>query len=881
MSEVIGSGVIQVSVDGTAVKAGIDDAKRSISSLGDVNEKASARSSRSIDNYVKRLNLQNQTLGKSTREIELYKLKLKGASEEQVKAADSALKLAESQRKSADNLRALKSGLIAVAAVATSAAYAIYSLSGRMIEQIANYQDIAEKMGDTAVNVSSLKLAADLSGVALDSVAAASIKLTVALSKTDDEASAAGTAIKALGLDFNKFKSLAPVDQLDAVAKAMSGFKDGADKTAVAVALFGKAGAAMMPFLNDLAEQGKHYTGLTQQQIEATDAYSKSITALKNSFSTFGEKLVTNALPTLSSLHTAFADLAKDESALSVVSDVLNGTLSAGVTLFQTLAVVGSEVGFVFLGIGREIGAISAQLVALAHGDLTGFKTISNAVKEDAQRAHRELDLFQQKMMSIGQEKNARVNSVFLAEEKPSLNVAGLAKATNKSESSQLDKTTLNADVARIKQNAEELTNVYANAEKIMQAHRAAGLLADSDYYAAKLGFLNLTSQAQEQALQAEITRLQAEKSVGKDKIDINTKISEVKLKLAKLHADTATNVQINSIAEVAAINKTKHAFDEAAVSATNYLDAINRQNSRDISVIGRGNDYAAQMDVVNGIEDKKIGATQRLDRDKRNGLIDEQSYSDYLAIVNETYAQEIALAENKNSTIKNLQSDWINGASSAFANYRDQAMNVAGQTETIFTKGFDGMTNSIADFVMTGKANFADFAKSIIADIVKMMVKMLAMKAIQSMGMGFADGGAFEGGEQQFAKGSAFDSGEVMKFANGGTFTNRIVDQPTNFNMGLMGEAGAEAIMPLTRMSGGELGVRAMGGGGVSSTVQVNVYVQQSGEANGTSKVEAPSGLKQFGNELAAFVDARIGKSNRDAQRQGGSLYNLKNGLA
>jgi lambda family phage tail tape measure protein len=222
-----------------------------------------------------------------------------------------------------------------------------------------------------------------------------------------------------------------------------------------------------------------------------------------------------------------------------------------------------------------------------------------------------------------------------------------------------------------------------------------------------------------------------------------------------------------------------------------------------------------------------------------------------------------------------------VNGATNAFANYRDQAMNVAGQTETIFTKGFDGMTDSIANFVMTGKLNFADFAKSIIADIVKMMVKMLAMKAIQSMGLGFADGGAFEGGTQKFAKGGAFESGStsgtVTKFANGGTFTNRIIDQPTNFNMGLMGEAGAEAIMPLTRLSGGKLGVRAIGGGGVSSTVQVNVYVQQSGE----SKVEAPSGLKQFGNELAAFVDARIGKSNRDAQRQGGSLYNLKNGLA
>lgn len=877
MSEVIGSGVIQVSVDGTAMKAGIAEAKRSIDSLGDANEKASARSSRSIENYIKRLELQNQTLGKSTREIELYKLKLKGASDKQIKAADSALKFAESQHKSTENLRVLKTGLIALTAVATSAAYAIYSLSDRMIEQITNYQNIAEKIGDTAVNVASLKLASDLSGVALDSVAAASIKLTTALSKTDDEASMAGAAIKALGLNFNTFKSLAPVDQLDAVAQAMSGFKDGAEKTAIAVALFGKTGATMLPFFNDLTEQGKRHTALTQQQIEATDAYSKSITVLKNSFSVLGEQLVTKALPVLSSVQTVFTDLAKDETALSVASDILNGSLSVGITLFQTLAVVGSDVGFVFLGIGREIGAISAQLVALAHGDITGFKAISNAVKADAERARRELDLFQQKVMSIGLEKSSPVNSTIPSVEKPSLNISGLTTSTKKGNNSQPDKSMLAADVQRIKQHTEELTNAYANAEKIMQARRAAGLLADADYYAAKRGFISLNSNAQEQALQAEIDRLQKEKSIGKEKLDIDAKISDAKFKLARLQEDTVTNLQINSIAEVAAINKTKLAFDEAAESANNYLDTIRRQNARDISVIGRGDDYAAQMGEVNQIEDKKIGETQRLDRDKRNGLIDEQSYHDYLAIVNDTYAQEIALAENKNSTIKNLQLDWTIGARSAFENYRDQAMNVAAQTENIFTKGFDGMTDSIANFVMTGKMNFADFAKSVIADIVKMMVKMLAMKAIQSMGFGFADGGAFEGGEQQFAKGGAFDSGTVMKFANGGTFTNRIVDQPTHFNLGLMGEAGAEAIMPLTRMSGGELGVRAIGGGGTSSTVQVNVYVQQSGE----NKVEAPSGFKQFGNELAAFVDARIGKANRDAQRQGGSLYNLKNGLA
>jgi phage-related minor tail protein len=51
----------------------------------------------------------------------------------------------------------------------------------------------------------------------------------------------------------------------------------------------------------------------------------------------------------------------------------------------------------------------------------------------------------------------------------------------------------------------------------------------------------------------------------------------------------------------------------------------------------------------------------------------------------------------------------------------------------------------------------------------------------------------------------------EVPAFANGGVFTNGVVSSPTLFNMGLMGEDGPEAVMPLTRI-GGKLGVRTAG---------------------------------------------------------------------
>lgn len=77
-------------------------------------------------------------------------------------------------------------------------------------------------------------------------------------------------------------------------------------------------------------------------------------------------------------------------------------------------------------------------------------------------------------------------------------------------------------------------------------------------------------------------------------------------------------------------------------------------------------------------------------------------------------------------------------------------------------------------------------------------------------------------GGLSPFAKGAAFSSGRVAAFARGG-----VVDGPTHFPMrggvGLMGEAGPEAIMPLARGADGRLGVRGGGGGAVSVTMHIS----------------------------------------------------------
>jgi tape measure domain-containing protein len=110
-------------------------------------------------------------------------------------------------------------------------------------------------------------------------------------------------------------------------------------------------------------------------------------------------------------------------------------------------------------------------------------------------------------------------------------------------------------------------------------------------------------------------------------------------------------------------------------------------------------------------------------------------------------------------------------------------------------------------------------------------------------------------------ANGNAFGANGIIPFAKGG-----IVNSPTLFpfakGIGLMGEAGPEAILPLSRGPGGKLGVMASGGGG-----DVNVVVNV--DAKGTSVEGKEPDANQLGRVISAAVQSELIKQ----QRPGGIL--------
>ncbi|MFV0334735.1 MAG: phage tail tape measure protein [Tropicimonas sp.] len=151
----------------------------------------------------------------------------------------------------------------------------------------------------------------------------------------------------------------------------------------------------------------------------------------------------------------------------------------------------------------------------------------------------------------------------------------------------------------------------------------------------------------------------------------------------------------------------------------------------------------------------------------------------------------------------------------------------------------FDGMKASDAMKVVAQSIINATYS-SAIQPVTKQLGGMLAS--------GLAGIGA-----AAFANGAGFSQGRVMPFAKGGVVTG-----PANFPMrgglGLMGEAGPEAIMPLSRGADGRLGVRAEGGGArVAQNVVINIS---------TPDVE---GFRRSQSQVAAQLGRALGRGQRN----------------
>jgi hypothetical protein len=259
----------------------------------------------------------------------------------------------------------------------------------KLIKQAGDFQDIAEKIGGSGEGVASFAVAAGTTGTAMETVAAASVKLTKALVEVDDESKAAGAALAALGLNLADFKRLAPEEQLDEVAKALAGFEDGAAKTAVAVALFGKAGAELLPFLKELEAQGGRQVILTEEQIRLADEYADKQARARAELNLYAQAAATQALPALNALTAAVSDVIKeflgvDSATKRLKESTAVASFAEGTVKFLGFVVDAADgVARIFEFLGLRLGKFAAQAVALAKLDFAAVGAIEAAHTDD------------------------------------------------------------------------------------------------------------------------------------------------------------------------------------------------------------------------------------------------------------------------------------------------------------------------------------------------------------------------------------------------------------------------------------------------------------------------------------------------------------------
>lgn len=242
------------------------------------------------------------------------------------------------------------------------------------IEGIAKFNDLATTAGVGADKLMALAGVAKFSGVSAETLAGSMNKLNMQLTTQGEAGGNAGAALKALGIDFKSFVAMSPDERMMAIAKAMDQYQDGSEKSAIAMALFGKSGAELVPMMGDLAKVGTLQAKVTAEQIAQAENFEDNLTRLKASGEGWKKEVAFGMLPALDDAAQAMLDVANQTGGLrdGVKKLSKDGMIEewtrTAITLLSYVADAGEVVWRAFKTIGNTTAAAVAQIVASVKG---------------------------------------------------------------------------------------------------------------------------------------------------------------------------------------------------------------------------------------------------------------------------------------------------------------------------------------------------------------------------------------------------------------------------------------------------------------------------------------------------------------------------------
>ncbi|QPN39446.1 phage tail tape measure protein [Providencia sp. 2.29] len=157
--------------------------------------------------------------------------------------------------------------------------------------------------------------------------------------------------------------------------------------------------------------------------------------------------------------------------------------------------------------------------------------------------------------------------------------------------------------------------------------------------------------------------------------------------------------------------------------------------------------------------------------QDKSTGMTKEM-YEEEAQFLSEQLQKRLAILDKFHTKQNGQRENWKLGLQKGFAEFQDQATDVYGNVSQISQSAFQGMSNSLSDFVLTGKANFADFTRSFLEMTTKMLMQMAMLNAMKAAFGGNAVGN-FLGLKGHSEGGYTGDGGKYqpMGIVHGGEF--------------------------------------------------------------------------------------------------------------
>ncbi|HDV8245831.1 phage tail tape measure protein [Enterobacter hormaechei] len=363
-----------------------------------------------------------------------------------------------------------------------------------------------------------------------------------------------------------------------------------------------------------------------------------------------------------------------------------------------------------------------------------------------------------------------------------------------------------------------------------------------------------------------------------------NTEFSKQQSRFAELDEAAKTRA-------LTAQEKSLLSSREAILNAAKVVDQKNKEVEAQQKINGlvqQANKYVTQMsektDALRDSAGLSSRQTQRMMEEAQlrqgwlngGGKLDDAGYKKELAALRKYYAEE-----------DKLRGDWKAGAVSGWNEYLDAATNTYDGVKNVASSTLTGLGNMLTELMTTGTASVKEFGKSMLKMILEITNQLIVAYTVQAA-MGWISGGsgASAGAGQSFAvpsftpnaKGGVYDSPGLSKYVNG------VYDSPQYFTFqgaskfakgGVFAEAGAEAIMPLTRDSAGRLGVRAQGGGGMAPVINTTVNV----DAGGSVTTQTSSSGNSMGRVLAEEMQNAALQVVQRHLKPGGMIYNFTKG--